>query len=147
MVRVWFQEGARSSSGRVAILSWARRRMCASFWVSLAQPAPLCHWQPFPCSSEESLFWVGARSHKRKREAALWSGAQLSCVRPKLQPQQLLQQPQLQPELPSAPLLLPQSQAQQKGSLTCFRAHSGHTRSCLVPVFPVFLCWGNDVKL
>lgn len=38
---------------------------------------------------------------------------------------------------PNVPVPLPQSQAQEKRQLICFRALSGPTRFCLIPVFPL----------
>lgn len=66
--------GSQGQQRQGCHLFMAQGRRYASFGISQAQPAPPCHWQSFPHSSELHLFWFGA---KRKGAAAVWSRAQL----------------------------------------------------------------------
>lgn len=50
-------------------------------------------------------------------------------------------------EPPSPPVLLHQSQTQEKGPLTCFITLSDPTRFCLVPGFSIGFGWGKKVQL
>lgn len=134
MVGLRFQEGARSSSGRTAILLWAWRRRCASFWVSLAQPALSATGSLFPVPLRRASSGLVLEDTKGREQQhwgveprrAAWGLSAATATA-------TAATAAARPAECSTPA--PTEPAPHKGPLTCFRAHSGPHQILSCPHF------------